>query len=345
MLPTTQSFSKETKGPSTPTSPTDAKQPYLFGTRRNVFSVAFAVLLGLITHSLFSSKSHTNMLLSSAQLNSIANTAQPSDASKPQQQQQFYSELRYDRSGSKVLDMLFAHAYAFANGMQYMGACGPALEADQKLLNVLGLSSTLPLACPPGNTSNRVILNATTYHTKPSHIFDEQWLKYIRSAVRCTKPESEDGDNVTQVVVHIRRGDVNPCVKSPVRYTPNSQYMDVLEQYLPHNDDSDTLRKVRVSIFSEKQSHESFDVFAEKNYSLFLDTDLVDVWRALVTADVVVMAKSGFSYVPTLLNGKAKVWYDPFWHGPVPGWQRVSKEILEKSSADLRKIQEQMHCD
>jgi hypothetical protein len=69
MLPTTQSISKETKGHSTPTSP-DTKQPYLFGTRRNGFSVVFAVLLALITHSLFYSNSHTNMLPSSAQLSS-----------------------------------------------------------------------------------------------------------------------------------------------------------------------------------------------------------------------------------------------------------------------------------
>jgi hypothetical protein len=230
-----------------------------------------------------------------------------------------------------------------------MGACGPSRKAgnagqNQKLLNALGLNSTLPMACPPGNKTNRVFLNDKTYR-KDSYLIDEQWLKLIRSAVQCTKPESEDGDNVMQVVVHIRRGDVTPChkpVKKISRYTPNSQYMDVLEQYLPHDDDSDTHRKVRVSIFSETKSHESFDVFAEKNYSLFLDSDLVDVWRALVTADVVVMAKSSFSFAPTLLNGNAKVWYTPFWHPPLPGWQVVSNEILEKG--DLRELQEKNGC-
>jgi hypothetical protein len=43
-----------------PTTSTDTKQPYLLGTRRIVFSVV--LLLGLITHSLFYSYSHTNIL-------------------------------------------------------------------------------------------------------------------------------------------------------------------------------------------------------------------------------------------------------------------------------------------
>ena len=121
--------------------------------------------------------------------------------------------------------------------------------------------------------------------------------------------------------------------------------MDVLAQYLPHDDDSDTLRKVHVSIFSEKTSHESFGIFAEKNYSLHLDTPLEDVWRALMTADVVVMAKSSFSFAPALLNGKAKVWYTPFWHSPLPGWQIISNDILERGSADVRELLAHLNCD
>jgi hypothetical protein len=261
-----------------------------------------------------------------------------------------YSKLRNDRSGAAIHDMLYAHAYAFANGMHYMGACPTRCprnckhrKADQELLNALGLNNTLPIACPPGDKSNRVLLEASQYRND-SYLRNEQWLKEIRSAVRCTKPDSEDGENVMQVVVHIRRGDVAPCsYKNITRYTPNSQYTDVLEQYLPH-DDGDTQPKVRVSIFSEKMSNESFGVFEKKNYSLFLDTPLVDVWRAIVTADVVIMAKSSFSFAPTLLNGKATVWYTPFWHSPLPGWQTVSDAILEKGSEDLREIQEKIHC-
>jgi hypothetical protein len=282
-------------------------------------------------------------------------TTRPSEPPKQQQagddpRIEVYSQLRNDRSGSIIHDMLYAHAYAFANGMHYMGACQTKChyqckhqKAGQRLLDGIGLNSTLPIACPPGD--KRVFLEASQYRND-SYLSNEKWLKDIRSAVRCTKPDSEDGDNVMQVAVHIRRGDVIPCQrKNKTRYTPNSQYMDVLEQYLPHDDDSDTQPKVHVSIFSEKMSHESFGVFEKKNYSLFLDTPLVDVWRAIMTADVVIMAKSSFSFAPTLLNGNATVWYTPFWQPPLPSWQTVSDEILEKGSEALRELQAQLYCD
>jgi hypothetical protein len=285
-------------------------------------------------------------------------TTRPSEPPKQQQvasddpRIEVYSKLRGGRSGSAIQDMLYAHAYAFANGMQYMGACPTGCpircrhqKADQKLLNAIGLNSTLRIACPPGNTSSRVLLKTRQYR-KDSYLSNEEWLKYIRSAVRCTKLGGEDGDNVMQVAVHIRRGDVRPCgTPRYKRYTPNSQYLEVLDQILQNENDSDTLPRVQVRIFSEKKSHESFDVFTKKNYSLHLDTGIADVWRAMVTADVVVMAKSSFSFVPTLLNGNATVLYTPFWHPPLPGWQTVSNETLKKSSEDLRELQANLHCD
>lgn len=185
-------------------------------------------------------------------------TARLSKSQKEQQEAdndpriEVYSTLRGDRSGSAIQDMLYAHACAFANGMHYMGACprryGINQQNDQTLLNAIGLNSTLRIACPAGDTSNHVFLKE---YRKDSYLNNEQWLKYIRSAVRCTRPDSEGGDNVMQVAVHIRRGDVTPCQTGNVtRYKPNSQYLDVLDQYLSHDDnDSDTLPKVQVSIF------------------------------------------------------------------------------------------------
>lgn len=64
----------------------------------------------------------------------------------------------------------------------------------------------------------------------------------------------------------------------------------------------------------------------------------------MVTADVVVMAKSSFSFVPALLNAKATVLYSPFWHPALPGWQTVSNEILKKGSLDLRELQANVGC-
>jgi len=81
-----------------------------------------------------------------------------------------YTELRHDRSGAAVQDMLYAHAYCFREGIRYGGACpnpnplppsdsnnsSVSSEVDEsrterfrKLLRGLGLDEVLPVACPP----------------------------------------------------------------------------------------------------------------------------------------------------------------------------------------------------
>jgi hypothetical protein len=77
----------------------------------------------------------------------------PRNLFKPEQQQQRWAKnrsllaaLRYDRAGSAVHDMLYAHAYSFADGVEIAGACQLAplryetSEDDQNLLDILGLN-------------------------------------------------------------------------------------------------------------------------------------------------------------------------------------------------------------
>jgi hypothetical protein len=91
-----------------------------------------------------------------------------------------YSLRRTDRSGSAIMDQLYAHAYAHSIGKTYCGACiesgfvcperfvrpdgscasGPvgalAVEEDTRnLLGVLGLAQQLPLLeCPAENITH-----------------------------------------------------------------------------------------------------------------------------------------------------------------------------------------------
>ena len=189
----------------------------IHSTKTSIYTLLVFVLLTAAAAGLLYAQVATGDLDDKARTETIKKSAS-SEAPKQQQvvgdepRKKVYSKLRTDRSGAAIHDMLYAHAYAFANGMQYMGAC-PAVYylADQQiLLNALGLNSTLPIACPPGETSNRVFLEGRNY-LNDSYLRNEQWLKYIRSVVRRAKPGSDDGDNVMQVAVHIRRGDVTPC--------------------------------------------------------------------------------------------------------------------------------------
>ena len=72
-------------------------------------------------------------------------------------------------------------------------------------------------------------------------------------------------------------------------------------------------------------------------YTLALDSSLAAVWKALSTADVAILSKSSFSYVPAVLNPHTVVYTD-FWHGAVAGWQQTSADVLEETDAEMKQL-------
>jgi hypothetical protein len=240
----------------------------------------------------------------------------------------FYSIAKTDRSGAAVADMLLAHAYGFANKIRYAGACAegelPYREQTEELIRAVGLQEILTYACPKKGGEG-LILGRKVYVSKNTHIFTPAYLKHLHARVKYPSTKNHS------VVVHVRRGDVSPCSFYANRYLPNSHYLQILKDYVPPD--------LPVTILSEAKSFETFDDFG--NYSLHLDTDLVEAWKTMTTADYIVLSKSSFSMVPAILNRNATVIYTPFMQKKLPHWKVVSDEILEHSREGLLKLIEQ----
>jgi hypothetical protein len=49
-----------------------------------------------------------------------------------------------------------------------------------------------------------------------------------------------------------------------------------------------------VVIISQEKSFEAWDSFEEKGYELWLDTDVADAWKLMLTADLVILSQSSF---------------------------------------------------
>lgn len=229
-----------------------------------------------------------------------------------------YSQARRDRSGAVVADMLLAHAYAHSKNLTYGGACAedgpmPYREPAEQLIASIGLDKWLVFACPT-ERGDAPILTRKDYAIKNTRLFTDSYLEWVRSHVRY--PSRRHGGTV----MHVRRGDVSPCSKFANRYLPNSHYTDIATALIPDG--------VPVTIFSESQAVEPWTVFLERNYTLRLDTDLLEAWHAMMTADYVVLSKSSFSFVPALLNRNATIIYTPFMQRNLPGWVTVPDAIL-----------------
>jgi hypothetical protein len=240
----------------------------------------------------------------------------------------FYSVARTDRAGASLIDMVTALAYGYVNNSTYRGACyrtnmtvdAAKRQADKlALIRTIGLQDTLVYACPPPSQMN-LIVPRTRYYDNRYALVTSAFIRWLRSQTAAAVPKVAGGS----AVVHVRRGDVDPCKQWKDRYLPNSYYQDVLQKYVPSG--------VPVTVFSESASFEPFSDFINYKATLRLDTGVAEVWEAVMAASHIVLSKSSFAYVPALLNAQATVIYPAEW--PVVAlsdWRKVDADIQESS--------------
>jgi hypothetical protein len=122
------------------------------------------------------------------------------------------------------------------------------------------------------------------------------------------------------IAVHLRRGDVSPDIPHfASRFTPNRTVVRTIRQA------SSLLDRLgadyRVRIYSQGRP-EDFGELADLG-ELHLDECPFTTFHNLVMADLLVMAKSSFSYVAALLSPAGIRLYEPFWHKPQRDWIQI----------------------
>jgi hypothetical protein len=268
---------------------------------------------------------------------------------------------RLDRSGRVVGDMLYAHAFAYANNLTFAGTCwvqkGHFKDEIIQMLHELNWTQVLPLACPDGieekaktfsyrggnaTELSPLILNADVYTVHSN--FNPAWRAKIRGELMehnedIATDRTVDTLKPYEIAVHIRRGDISPCRG---RYLPNSHFLSLIDQYTPSEQELNG-RTVHVTIFSESDSFEPFDEFLERGYTVELDTpNLVDVWIPLATADVAIISRSFFPMIPAMLNPNIVVSTHYSAFEPLEGWNVVDEALTVRSEREGSELK--MQC-
>ena len=260
---------------------------------------------------------------------------------------------RRDRSGAAIIDMLKAQAYSYFKGVPFGGACGdtPHRQKTEEMIEVLGLDPILKYDCPPATelTNNadsdirapkHEIITRDVFFQDAQKYFTDEWLDYIHTQVQPKSKrwieelignsrnttEANERDNASDknqnytIVVHVRRGDVDPCGHWSFRYLPNSHYTGILDFYSKR---APRDRSVQCIVFSESHSLiENFDEFTKRGCQVILDGDPTLAWKAMLDASVLVMSLSSFSAVPALLNKHGIIAFTPTLSEPLrPSWK------------------------
>ena len=135
-------------------------------------------------------------------------------------------------------------------------------------------------------------------------------------------------DGVLILAMHVRRGDVSA---SAARFTSNRDLSLLLSQL------ESMLGKVpfEVHLFSQG-SEDDFPEFSGR-VIFHLDENPFQTFQWLVGADILITAKSTFSYTAAILS-QGTVIYFPFWHRPMWNWLRVDRHGAIRKTDLLRSL-------
>ena len=130
----------------------------------------------------------------------------------------------------------------------------------------------------------------------------------FRSRCQLLRQASE----IPYAAIHIRRGDVAvPGAEKSFRLTPLgsiAKTISLIQQARP---------ELEIRIFSQGDARDFTELPA--SCILRLNADVFGTLTELMSADLLITAKSSFSYVAALLS-RGSVLYDPFWHKPLSSW-------------------------
>jgi len=137
--------------------------------------------------------------------------------------------------------------------------------------------------------------------------------KYLSSPKPALPPDPADAIRIS---IHLRRGDVGASGRFAERFTADDAVLRRIGRLLESL--GNERRRVVLRLFSEGRP-EDFAAFAAAGAALHLDQDVFETFHHLVNSEVVVLAKSSFSYLAGLIGGGLCL-YEPFRHPRLPGW-------------------------
>jgi hypothetical protein len=282
------------------------------------------------------------------------------------------------------------------------GPLYPESVDHRRMIQALGLQDELPLVsthCEHLNDTVRTLVLHSRVHMgwKDTAIFTKEWLKYIRSRQKIALPSRpatasslqqqqrqrssfssfvssffsffkppplpKPYQQTQQILVHIRRGDVTPCMPDYQRYLSNAHYRNLLDKYTTKDDDTIFYN---ITIYSESESFEPWTNFTCTNQAhrtnlachLVLDGDITNVWRDLLgygtkydmtssstLPRLLVTSISTFSLVPALLVDPTTttVIYMTCGHKPLPHWQEQEWNMTVEANRQALELR-QAHC-
>jgi hypothetical protein len=232
------------------------------------------------------------------------------------------SGIRYAHSPFVTIENFFEDPIAMAPRWESFFSLGHGeakvdMQAD-RLVDLEKFLADRSLWSNPG-----VVVQAPHFHE-----FCDRWPTSYNRIVGSLRQKYARSDKSALVVhdikkgvvisAHIRRIHSSPRVAAR-RNTDDEQILRTIAQAAEIA--AGESLPVKVNVFSDADPA-SLNRFFDAGYEIHAGDDVFETFHNLVQTDVLITAKSSFSYVAGLLSEGVKL-YEPFRHQPLPGWVRL----------------------
>jgi len=159
-------------------------------------------------------------------------------------------------------------------------------------------------------------------------------LGELRTRFLSDKADAAVPSQTLRIAMHVRRGDVAADGPNARRYTCTDKVKRTYQHLIAVLDCLD--RPYHVTLYSQGDPAQFVDL-QDRGVTVATDLDPFRTFEQLVLADVLVTAKSSYSYVAALLS-QGTVLYEPFWHSPLPTWLMLDEDGHFDAPALLRRL-------
>lgn len=144
---------------------------------------------------------------------------------------------------------------------------------------------------------------------------DSEHMKFIKECYWQNKDRDFFKNNKLNIAIHIRRENSHDKgVAGQRATTPNSYYLNIMNKIREKYNNKD----LSFHIYSQGNIS-SFNDLSNNDVKFYLNNDLVDTFKGLVAANVLVTSPSSLSYVAALISD-GEIYYKKFWHNPKKDW-------------------------
>tara|TARA_R110001599_G_scaffold223238_4_gene422428 strand:- start:206 stop:2104 length:1899 start_codon:yes stop_codon:yes gene_type:complete len=154
----------------------------------------------------------------------------------------------------------------------------------------------------------------------PEYFYNDHVLNLFREMYFSKdKPHINYNESFKNIALHIRRGDVN-IIKYPSRFISNQEYIELLKKI--------DLENSTIHVFSEGTERDFQDIavaFPDVKVVMHINENIQLTFHHLVMSDVLILAKSSFSYCAGLINKNIKIanLITNWWHKPLRSWKVI----------------------